>query len=59
MNTLIDKDLNTMRTLSQMANMIHTYYNELLNAGFDEQKAFALASQYQYMMLRYIHNSKD
>ena len=48
---MIDKDLNTMRTLSQMANMIHTYYNELLNAGFDEQKAFALASQYQYMLL--------
>ena len=55
----IDGDLKTMENLRQMANMVNCYYNELVEAGFEEQKAFALASQYQYMMLQYIHNSKD
>ena len=48
----IDGDLKTMENLRQMANMVNCYYNELVEAGFEEQKAFTLASQYQYMMLQ-------
>lgn len=55
---VIEKNLNMIRNLRDLATLLKTYNNELLNAGFDEDTAFTLTSQYQYILLNYIYECR-
>ena len=47
----IEKSLEFMKAVSDMANALNTYYNELVQSGFTEEQALALTINLQTCML--------